>query len=171
MPELTLVPVAAKLRLRPLKDDLPVDWPNAVRGLVAAIAQEVARTPGVVIGHIKGVVRSPGHLLRVNCVSASLPVEVEGDVAENAVTENQLAEMPKPEKGAKAEKAEDAENKDRRELTLELVLLVYGLTSAAAYQAIAAAAQAGAVHGCVALWQPPSDAARSPAHSHGLHPL
>lgn len=157
MSELTLVPVAARLRLRPMQDDLPVDWPNAVRSLVAAIAKEVARHPNAVIGHIKGVIRSPGHLLRVNCVSASLPVKVEGDVAEDEVTEDPVAEMRMPGK---------AENKERRELTLELVLLVYGLPPAAAYQAIAAAADLESVRGCMAQLERPGEPVRPPAHSH-----
>ena len=65
------------------------------------------------IGHIKGLVRGDRYQLRVNCVSASLPVDVEGENPESV-----------------------------SELTLELVLLVYGLRAEQAGVAMQAALSA-----------------------------
>ncbi len=128
MPELTLTPIAARVQWRANKETGPTDWPQIIRRFVEEVASRVvgsgagpdaekaalgAAADGKaqnVIGHIKGLVRSDPYLLRVNCVSASLPVDVEGEIPESV-----------------------------SELTLELVLLVYGLKSEQASTAIDAA--------------------------------
>lgn len=128
MPELTLTPIAARVQWRANKEACPTDWPQTIRSFVEEVARRVVSSPpgtdaqkavsGAamdgkarnVIGHIKGLVRCDGYQLRVNCVSASLPVDVEGEIPENV-----------------------------SELTLELVLLVYGLRSEQAGAAIEAA--------------------------------
>ncbi len=128
MPELTLTPIAARVQWRANKQAGPTDWPKIVRSFVEEVAKRVvSSSPGPdaqkaalgaavdrkaqnVIGHIKGLARCDGYQLRVNCVSASLPVDVEGEIPESV-----------------------------SELTLELVLLVYGLRSEQAGAAIEAA--------------------------------
>lgn len=125
MPELTLLPVAAKLKLR-AQDERPVpDWPQVLREFVAAVAARVGSGPQRIIGHIKGMVQMPGHLLRVNCVSAQVPVETTGELPDEV-----------------------------REITLEIMLLVYGLDSRSAGEAIAAAAaEVQQKHGCTVQQQ------------------
>jgi hypothetical protein len=124
MPELTLTPIAAKVQWRADKKAGPTDWPRIIRSFVEEVAKRVVGPPPGpdalresenrkaqnVIGHMKGLARSDGYQLRVNCVSASLPVDVEGEIPESV-----------------------------SELTLELVLLVYGLRSEQAGAAIEAA--------------------------------
>jgi hypothetical protein len=132
MPELTLIPTAVRVHFRAAEErDVP-DWPAIVREFVALVAARVGPAPRQVIGHIKGMVRLPGHLLRVNCVSAAAPVEVAGGVPAEA-----------------------------REIVLELVLLVYGLSPQGAVEALAAAAgEVRREHGGTIFWEEPS------AHHH-----
>ena len=124
MTDLTLTPIAAKLQWRANKEACPTDWPQIIRRFVEEVAKRVVGSPPGpdtrravvdrqaqnVIGHIKGLVRCGDYQLRVNCVSASLPVDVEGEIPESV-----------------------------NELTLELVLLVYGLRTEQAGTAIEAA--------------------------------
>jgi hypothetical protein len=128
MPELTLTPIAARVQWRVNKEAGATDWPKIIRRFVEEVAWRVVGSPpdpdaqhaalGTavdgkarnVIGHIKGLVRCDGYQLRVNCVSASLPVDVEGKIPESV-----------------------------SELTLELVLLVYGLRPEQAREAMKAA--------------------------------
>lgn len=126
MPEPTLIPLAFRIQWRSKEDSIATNWPELVRSFVAAVAENTAQHPGTVIGHIKGISGSPGYFLRVNCVSASLPVDVEGEVP-----------------------------KDARELNLELALLIYGLAPTSAYLAIKAAiAKIEQVFGCDARLEP-----------------
>lgn len=127
MPELTLTPVAAKVQWRANKEAGPTDWPQIIGRFVEEVAKRVVGSPPGpdapraaverkaqnVIGHIKGLVRCDRYQLRVNCVSASLPVDVEGEIPESV-----------------------------SELTLELVLLVYGLRAEQAGVAMQAALSA-----------------------------
>lgn len=136
MPELTLVPVAARVRFSAMEDRLVPDWPAVLRDFVAAIAARVGKAPQQVIGHIKGMVQLPGHLLRVNCVSASVPVETAGELPE-----------------------------DTRKITLEIVLLVYGLDLQSASEAIAAAA-AQMQQACGCTVRPESAAVQVASRAH-----
>jgi hypothetical protein len=126
MSELTLTPIAARVQWRANKRAGPTDWPQIIRRFVEEVAKGVVGSPPGpdapraadrkarnVIGHIKGLVRCDGHQLRVNCVSASLPVDVEGEIPASV-----------------------------SELTLELVLLVYGLRPEQARAAMQAALSA-----------------------------
>jgi hypothetical protein len=129
MPEPTLVPIAVKVEWRSQERSAAIHWPDLIRSFVACTAARIARGPQNVIGHIKGMVRSPGHLLRVNCVSASLPIDIEGDVPEGTC-----------------------------DVTLELVLLVYGLSPSSADEAIASAvAQVEDQYGLATQVQRPRD--------------
>jgi hypothetical protein len=127
MPELTLTPIAARVQWRANEEASPTDWPQIIRRFVEEVAKRVVSSPPGpdapraaverktqnVIGHIKGLVRCDRYQLRVNCVSASLPVDVEGEIPESV-----------------------------SELTLELVLLVYGLRAEQAGAAMQAALSA-----------------------------
>ncbi len=127
MPELTLTPIAARVQWRANEEAGPTDWPQIIRRFVEEVARRVVGSPPGpdapraagerkaqnVIGHIKGLVRGDRYQLRVNCVSASLPVDVEGEIPESV-----------------------------SELTLELVLLVYGLRAEQAGVAMQAALSA-----------------------------
>ena len=135
MPELKLTPVAVKVDFLAVEDHTVPDWAAVVRDFVTFIAQAVGQAPQQVIGHIKGMVRLPGYLLRVHCVSASVPVATAG-------------ELPA----------------DVRQITLELVLLVYGLETGPAVEAIAAAAaRVRQAHGCTVR---PESAGQPSAPSH-----
>jgi hypothetical protein len=153
MPELTLTPIAAKVQWRANREAGPTDWPKIIRRFVEEVAKRVvgsATDPDGqhaalgtvvdgkarnVIGHIKGLVRGDGYQLRVNCVSASLPVDVEGEIPESV-----------------------------SELTLELVLLVYGLRSEPAGTAMQSAL--GVVRDARATVQ-----LELPRHQHNLVPI
>src|SRR5208283_1149219 len=126
MPEMTLTPIAARVQWRASKETGPTDWPQIIRRFVEEVAKRAVGSPPApgapraaerkaqnVIGHIKGLARCDGYQLRVNCVSASLPVDVEGEIPESI-----------------------------SELTLELVLLVYGLRAEQAGVAMQAALSA-----------------------------
>ena len=107
MRKLNLVPVAVKVHFSVPEGRGPIDWPTVLRSFAGAMAAQVAQIPMCVIGHIKGMVRVQDQLLHVHCVSAAVPVEVAGKLPEGL-----------------------------REITLELVLLVYGLTEQTAAEVL-----------------------------------
>jgi hypothetical protein len=79
MPQLSLDPFAAKVYWRRESDSPDEIWPELIRTFVENIARKV-QSHKAVIGHIKGFACCGDHALRVNCVSAALPVDVEGNL-------------------------------------------------------------------------------------------
>ncbi len=82
MSPLILDPFAAKVHWSGEGAVAERAWPELTRSFVGRIAHEV-RSRNAIIGHIKGIARFEEHVLRVNCVSAALPVDVEGDFPPN----------------------------------------------------------------------------------------
>jgi hypothetical protein len=79
MSQLTLDPFAAKVYWRREGDSPDGIWPELIRTFVENIARKV-QSHKAVIGHIKGFACCGEHALRVNCVSAALPADVEGNL-------------------------------------------------------------------------------------------
>ena len=137
MRKLKLVPVAARVHFAVPEGAAVPDWATVLRAFVGAAADEASRIPLCVIGHIKGIVRSGDSLVHVHSVSTAVPVEVAGKLPPDA-----------------------------REITLELVLLVYGLTAQAAAGVLEkAGARTTHKHGCsvTCAIAPAEDGAAHPA--------
>lgn len=121
MRKLKLAPAAARVNFAVPQGSAPPDWATLLRTFVGAAADEASRIPLCVIGHIKGIVGSGDSLVHVHSVSTAVPVEVAGKLPTDA-----------------------------REITLELVLLVYGLSAQAASELLAQASErTERKHGCM----------------------
>lgn len=125
MSQLSLEPFAAKVYWRREGDGPDEIWPRLTRRFVESIAHNV-RARKAVIGHIKGFASCGEGSLRVNCVSALLPVDVEGQLPPGT-----------------------------REMTLDLVVLAYSLAWNDAKSVVETALeQAGQAYHCRGNLQP-----------------
>ncbi len=136
MSQLTLDPFAAKIYWHHYGHDPDEIWPQLTRTFVESIARNV-QSHKAVIGHIKGFACSGDHALRVNCVSAALPADVEGNLPPGTP-----------------------------EMMLDLVVLAYGLAWDDAKSAVESAIeQAGQAYKCHGRLQA-SRRAHSHTHDH-----
>jgi len=119
MSQLTLDPFAAKIYWHREGDASDEIWPELTRTFIENIARKV-QSHKAVIGHIKGFASSGDHSLRVNCVSATRPADVEGNLPPATP-----------------------------EMMLDMVVLAYGLAWDDAKSAVETAIEeAGKAHNC-----------------------
>ncbi len=122
---LTLTPFSARIHWRFQGALAEAPWPELACAFIDAVASEVT-SHHAVIGHIKGIACCGAHTLRVNCVSARLPADLQGDLPPGTP-----------------------------EMLLELAVLAYGLPWSIANSSVELAMEeAGKAYNCHGQMQP-----------------